>query len=96
MNYYFVQYEAMTGIISENLAFSNFSYALLEDSGYVNDCIFIIIAIIIYINSWYKVDYSKASILVWGRGDGCGYTAGSCGGYIDSKRRQYVHTLLIK
>ena len=36
MNYYFVQYEAMTGVISENLAFSNFSYALFEDSGYVN------------------------------------------------------------
>ncbi|XP_019850942.1 PREDICTED: leishmanolysin-like peptidase [Amphimedon queenslandica] len=62
--------EAMTGVVSQNAAFSNFSYALLEDSG------------------WYKVDYSNASILVWGRGDGCGYTAGSCGGYIDTKKRQ--------
>ncbi|XP_019850941.1 PREDICTED: leishmanolysin-like peptidase [Amphimedon queenslandica] len=65
-----LNYEAMTGVISQNIAFSNFSYALLEDSG------------------WYKVDYSNASILVWGRGDGCGYTAGSCGGYIDTKKRQ--------
>ena len=42
---------------------------------------------------WYKVNYSKAGILVWGRGDGCGYTAGSCGGYIQSKQQQYIYTL---
>ena len=82
----------MTGVISENLAFSNFSYALLEDSGYVN--VWAFIKIYYWYYSWYKVDYSNASILVWGRGDGCGYTAGSCGGYIDSKREQYV--LLMK
>ncbi|XP_011410372.1 PREDICTED: leishmanolysin-like peptidase [Amphimedon queenslandica] len=65
-----VENEAMTGYITVNPVFSNFTFALLEDSG------------------WYKVDRSKASILVWGRGDGCGYTAGSCGGYISSKQQQ--------
>ena len=39
---------------------------------------------------WYKVDYTKAGQLVWGRGDGCGYAAGSCGGYIKERQQQYI------
>ena len=39
---------------------------------------------------WYKVDYTKAGQLVWGRGDGCGYAAGSCGGYIKEQQQQYI------
>ena len=76
----------MTGYILTNPIFSNFSYALLEDSGYVNNIISI--KLILWHYSWYKVDYSNASILVWGRGDGCDYATGSCGGYIKSKREQ--------
>ena len=32
--FYFTQNEAMTGVVSSNLVFSNFSYAIMEDSGY--------------------------------------------------------------
>jgi leishmanolysin-like peptidase len=32
------------------------------------------------------MNYSFAEQLVWGRGDGCGYVAGSCGGYIKSQK----------
>ena len=39
---------------------------------------------------WYKVDYTKAGQLVWGCGDGCGYAAGSCGGYIKKQEQQYI------
>jgi leishmanolysin-like peptidase len=37
-------------------------------------------------SGWYKMNYSFAEQLVWGRGDGCGYVTGSCGGYIKSQK----------
>lgn len=78
----------MTGYITVNPVFSNFTFALLEDSGYDSYRSGVLTSWQTHY-SWYKVDRSKAaSILVWGRGDGCGYAAGSCGGYINSKQQQ--------
>ena len=52
----------------------------------MNKCISIML-ITIWIR-WYQMNYSNAEQLVWGRGDGCGYAAGSCGGYIKSQQQK--------
>ena len=39
--------------------------------------------------SWYKVNYSYAEQLLWGRASGCEFAAGSCGGYIKAQREQF-------
>lgn len=50
--------------------------------------LYISTTVILYSNRWYKVNYSAAKMIVWGRGDGCSYIHNSCGNYIKSRRQQ--------
>ena len=76
---------------SPNLIPSKISHHTVIDS-FIDSCINTFQGLIITscFLRWYKADYSKAGQLVWGRGDGCSYTAGSCGGYIQSQLSQSV------
>lgn len=59
--------EGMTGVFTQNSAFSRLTLALMEDTG------------------WYKVDYSMAEPLYWGKNLGCLFAKNSCGAWMKAQ-----------